>query len=116
MVDWDGPLTEAFERATTYLAGLPERPVGPRATATELRQALGGELPTGPSEPRDVIAHLAKGVEEGLLPSGSGRFFGFVFGGATPAALAADWLTTVWDQNAGLYAAAPAAVVVEEVA
>ncbi|MFG1627085.1 pyridoxal phosphate-dependent decarboxylase family protein [Kribbella sp. NPDC049227] len=115
MVDWDGPLTEAFERATTYLAGLPERPVGPRATAAELRQALGGELPTGPGEPRDVIAHLAKGVEDGLLPSGSGRFFGFVFGGATPASLAADWLTTTWDQNAGLYAASPAAAVVEEV-
>jgi len=115
MVDWDGPLTEAFERATTYLAGLPERPVGPRVTAAELRQALGGELPTGPSEPRDVIAHLAKGVEDGLLPSGSGRFFGFVFGGATPAALAADWLATTWDQNAGLYAASPAAAVVEEV-
>ncbi|MGY4772871.1 pyridoxal phosphate-dependent decarboxylase family protein (plasmid) [Kribbella sp. CWNU-51] len=116
MVDWEGPLTEAFERATTYLTGLPERRVGPRATAGELHDALGGPLPTGPSDPRDVVAHLAKGVEDGLLPSGSGRFFGFVFGGATPAALAADWLTTVWDQNAGLYAAAPAAAVVEEVA
>ena len=116
MVDWEGPLTEAFERATTYLTGLPERRVGPRATAAELHEALGGPLPTGPSDPRDVVAHLAKGVEDGLLPSGSGRFFGFVFGGATPAALAADWLTTVWDQNAGLYAAAPAAAVVEEVA
>ncbi|WP_329484304.1 aminotransferase class V-fold PLP-dependent enzyme [Kribbella sp. NBC_01484] len=116
MVDWEGPLTEAFERATTYLTGLPERRVGPRATAAELHDALGGPLPTGPSDPRDVVAHLAKGVEDGLLPSGSGRFFGFVFGGATPAALAADWLTTVWDQNAGLYAAAPAAAVVEEVA
>ncbi|WP_405071136.1 aminotransferase class V-fold PLP-dependent enzyme [Kribbella sp. NBC_01510] len=116
MVDWEGPLTEAFERATTYLTGLPERRVGPRATAAELRDALGGPLPTGPSDARDVVAHLAKGVEDGLLPSGSGRFFGFVFGGATPAALAADWLTTVWDQNAGLYAAAPAAAVVEEVA
>jgi glutamate/tyrosine decarboxylase-like PLP-dependent enzyme len=116
MVDWEGPLTEAFERATMYLTGLPERRVGPRATAAELHDALGGPLPTGPSDPRDVVAHLAKGVEDGLLPSGSGRFFGFVFGGATPAALAADWLTTVWDQNAGLYAAAPAAAVVEEVA
>ena len=51
-----------------------------------------------------------------MLPSGSGRFFGFVFGGAIPAALAADWLTVAWDQNAGLYAAAPAAAVVEKVA
>jgi glutamate/tyrosine decarboxylase-like PLP-dependent enzyme len=113
--NWEGPLTEAFERASTYLAGLKERRVGPRATATELHKALGGDLPDGPSDPRDVIAHLAKGVEDGLLPSGSGRFFGFVFGGATPAALAADWLTTAWDQNAGLYVASPAAAVVEEV-
>ncbi|MEI8409735.1 MULTISPECIES: pyridoxal phosphate-dependent decarboxylase family protein [unclassified Kribbella] len=114
--DWEGPLGEAFERATTYLKDLPERPVGPRATAAELRHALGGELPQQPTDPQEVIAHLAKGVEDGLLPSGSGRFFGFVFGGATPAALAADWLTTVWDQNAGLYAASPAAAVVEEIA
>ncbi|MEU4603773.1 aminotransferase class V-fold PLP-dependent enzyme [Kribbella sp. NPDC023972] len=116
MTDWKGPLGEAFERAITYLDGLPERRVGPRATAAELHQALGGALPRQPTDPQEVIAQLAKGVEDGLLPSGSGRFFGFVFGGATPAALGADWLTTVWDQNAGLYAASPAAAVVEEVA
>ncbi|MGW5187819.1 pyridoxal phosphate-dependent decarboxylase family protein [Kribbella sp. NPDC004138] len=116
MVDWEGPLTEAYERATAYLEELPERRVGPRATAGELREALGGPLPAGPTDPRKVIARLAEGVEDGLLPSGSGRFFGFVFGGATPASLAADWLTTTWDQNAGLYAASPAAAVVEEVA
>ncbi|MFF0345211.1 pyridoxal phosphate-dependent decarboxylase family protein [Kribbella sp. NPDC004875] len=115
MVDWEGPLGEAYERATKYLAGLPERRVGPRATADELRKALGEELPAGPSDPREVVARLADGVEDGLLPSGSGRFFGFVFGGATPASLAADWLTTTWDQNAGLYAASPAAAVVEDI-
>ncbi|MDX6237533.1 MAG: hypothetical protein QOG10_2348, partial [Kribbellaceae bacterium] len=40
--DWKGPLTEAFERASSYLRGLPARPVGPRVTADELRKALGG--------------------------------------------------------------------------
>jgi glutamate/tyrosine decarboxylase-like PLP-dependent enzyme len=114
--DWNGALSEAFERASAYLAGLPERPVGPRATAAELREALGGPLPDKPSDPRDVVAALADAAERGLLPSGSGRFYGFVFGGATPAALGADWLTTIWDQNAGLYAASPAAAVAEEVA
>ncbi|HZX05830.1 pyridoxal phosphate-dependent decarboxylase family protein [Kribbella sp.] len=115
MVDWEGPLTEAYERATTYLGGLPERRVGPRASAAELRAKLGGPLPGGPSDPREVVARLAAGVEDGLLASGSGRFFGFVFGGATPASLAADWLTTAWDQNAGLYAASPAAAVIEDI-
>ncbi|TDW70286.1 pyridoxal phosphate-dependent decarboxylase family protein [Kribbella pratensis] len=115
MVEWEGPLSEAYERALTYLENLPERRVGPRATSKELHEALGGPLPTGPTDPREVVEHLAKGVDDGLLPSGSGRFFGFVFGGATPASLAADWLTTVWDQNAGLYAASPAAAVVEDV-
>lgn len=114
--DWNGPLLEAYERATEYLAALPERPVGPRVTADDLRKALGGSLPEHPNDACEVVRELAEAAEPGLLPSGSGRFFGFVFGGATPAAMAADWLTAAWDQNAGLYAASPAAAVAEEVA
>jgi glutamate/tyrosine decarboxylase-like PLP-dependent enzyme len=114
--DWKGPLGEAFDQALAYLDGLPERPVGSRASLQELRAALGGPLPEGPADARQVVAALAAAAEPGLVASTSGRFFGFVIGGATPAALAADWLTGAWDQNAGLHAAGPAAGVVEEVA
>jgi glutamate/tyrosine decarboxylase-like PLP-dependent enzyme len=114
--NWKAPLGEAFDRALMYLEGLPDRPVHSTASLAELRAALGGPLPEVSADSREVIAALATAAEPGVLPSSSGRFFGFVVGGATPAAVAADWLTSVWDQNAGLYVLGPAASVVEEVA
>jgi glutamate/tyrosine decarboxylase-like PLP-dependent enzyme len=114
--DWKGPLGEALDQALAYLEDLPDRPVAGRARLAELRAALGGPLPKRPLDPREVVAELARAAEPGVVASGGGRYFGFVVGGATPAALAADWLTSAWDQNAGLYVLGPAASVVEEVA
>jgi glutamate/tyrosine decarboxylase-like PLP-dependent enzyme len=85
------------------------------ADVTELTAALGGPLPEEPVDPHAVLAALVEAVEPGLVATASGRYFGFVIGGAVPAAVAADMLTSVWDQNAGLYAGGPAAAVVEEV-
>ena len=114
--DWAGPLAEAYDHALAYLTGLPDRPIGSSASLEELRASLDMPLPESPGDPREVIASLAAAAEPGLVATPSGRFFGFVIGGATPAALAADWLTATWDQNAGLYILGPAAAVVEEAA
>ena len=64
----------------------------------------------------DVIDFLAKEAEPGLMAMPSGRFFGWVIGGTLPAALAADWLVSAWDQNAGLRYATPATAAIEEAA
>ncbi len=105
----------AAERAERYLDGLGERPVGARSSFAELRAALQGPLPEDGAPPEAAVARLADGVEAGLVASAGPRYFGFVIGGSVPAALAADWLTSAWDQNAGLTATSPAAMAVEDV-
>ena len=102
--------------AADFLESLGERPVWPPATVDELRAAFGGPLPQEPMEAREVVAGLAEAASGGLVAEPGGRYFGFVIGGSVPAALAADWLTSTWDQNAGLYVCSPAGSVVEEVA
>jgi glutamate/tyrosine decarboxylase-like PLP-dependent enzyme len=116
MTDRDDLLKRTAELAAGFLDRLPDRPVWPPVDLTELRAALGGPLPEHSEEPRLVVETLSAVAEPGLVGSAGPRYFGFVVGGGVPAALAADWLTSAWDQNAGLYALSPSAAVVEEVA
>ncbi len=109
-------LGRVADLARQFLETLPHRPVGARADLHSLRTALGGALPAAGTDPTAVIEHLAGAADPGLVASAGPRYFGFVIGGSVPAALAADWLVSAWDQDAGLYACGPAAAVVEDVA
>ena len=92
----------AIGHARDWLASLPERPVPAQASVDELVAIFDGPLPESPADPVEVIETLGREAPRGLVAMGSGRFFGFVIGGAHPAALAADWLVSAWDQNAGM--------------
>jgi glutamate/tyrosine decarboxylase-like PLP-dependent enzyme len=108
--------TRTAQIAVEWLRSLDRRPIAESATVDELRSSLGGPLPVSPVDPLAVVEELARAAEPGLVAIPSGRYFGFVIGGGLPAAVAADWLTSVWDQCPGFYACGPAASVVEEVA
>ncbi len=109
-------LRRTAELAADYLESLDSRPVYPSARLGDLLPALDSPLPDGPSEPDHVIEQLVAGMDPGVVASQSGRYFGFVVGASLPAALAADWLVSTWDQNLGLVALGPSAVVVENTA
>src|SRR5690348_6109466 len=113
------PFREVLERtlahALAYLEHLEDTPVGATASLAELRQRFGGQLPNAGAEATQVIDELVADAAGGIVGSAGGRFFGWVIGGSLPAALAADWLTAAWDQNAASYACAPAETVIEEV-
>jgi glutamate/tyrosine decarboxylase-like PLP-dependent enzyme len=112
----ESTLRVALKSALDYLDGLEDLPVATTTSAATLRARLGRDLSDDGMEPDDVIRELAAAVQGGIMGSASGRFFGWVIGGTLPAAIAADWLTSVWDNNAALHSTAPAAAVVEEVA
>ncbi|MGW2273211.1 pyridoxal phosphate-dependent decarboxylase family protein [Streptomyces yangpuensis] len=112
----EAALRRAHDHAVRWLASLSERRVPARASVEEIVRALGTELPDSPGSPADVVDLLATACEPGLTAFPSGRFYGFVVGGTEPAALAADWLVSAWDQNSVMRAASPAYAAAEEVA
>jgi glutamate/tyrosine decarboxylase-like PLP-dependent enzyme len=108
-------LNVAAAHAAKYLETVRTRPIGTTATVEELRLRLAKPLPETGMAPEKVIDELVRDADGGILGSASGRFFGWVIGGTLPVAIAADWLTSTWDQNAASNLTAPAEAVVEEV-
>ena len=108
-------VARAGGHAVTFLDGLAARPVARPIDADALRAAFGGPLPEVGTDSASVIDALVAAAEPGLVASAGPRYFGFVTGGAVPAAVGADWLTAAWDQLAVLGVSSPAAAVCEEV-
>jgi glutamate/tyrosine decarboxylase-like PLP-dependent enzyme len=115
-VDETEALTNAARHAKRYLTSVADAPVFARTDVATLRDRLGGPLPESPTDAAAVVDDLVRATQGGLVASTGPRYFGFVVGGATTAAVAADWLATAWDQNAAAYPLSPAGSVVEEVA
>jgi glutamate/tyrosine decarboxylase-like PLP-dependent enzyme len=113
--DFDRALGAARRLAEDYLDGLRERPVAREVDPAELAAALDEPLPEKGCDPAEALAEWWRRAEPGIVASPGPRFFGFVNGGATPAALAGDWLASALDQNAGLWLCSPAAAETEAV-
>jgi len=108
-------LSRAAQLAADYLDRLPQRPVGVTATPADLAARLATRLPDIGLDPLSILEQQVAALDPGLIASAGPRYFGHVISGAHPAALAMDWMTASWDQNAVLYATSPANAVVEEV-
>ncbi len=109
-------LLDTAHRAADFLESLPERPVNSRASLADLRRDLAAPLPEDGAGAEATIARLAAAADPGIVATAGPRYFGFVIGGSHPAALAADWLSSAWDQNAAMYVMSPAVAVIEETA
>ena len=109
-------LRDAASRSIAYLDSLAERRVSPSADAVAALSALDVALPEDGVEPAAMLAQLDELVSPATMAIAGPRFFGFVMGGSLPATVAASWLGTAWDQNAGLYKATPGVAILEEVA
>ncbi|WP_426210850.1 pyridoxal phosphate-dependent decarboxylase family protein [Massilia sp. TWP1-3-3] len=108
-------LERALSHSLAHLDSLDLAPVAASASLETLRERLAKPLNRASMAPEAVIDELVRDTAGGITGSAGGRFFGWVIGGALPAALAADWLTGAWDQNAASFGCAPAEAVIEEV-
>jgi glutamate/tyrosine decarboxylase-like PLP-dependent enzyme len=113
--DMKALLEETAARSARYLAAVGGMRVAPQPQDIARLERLGGPLPQNPSDPKETLALLDDIGSPATVAATGGRYFGFVIGGALPAAVAANWLAGIWDQNAALSVMSPVAAKIEEI-
>lgn len=114
--EYRNALDVAHRHAVAWLDSVEERPIRPEVDVDGVLARLDRTLPEGGTDAAAVVEEMAEASAPGLMGMGSSRFYGLVIGGAYPAALAADWLVSAWDQNTGSRQPTPATAALEEVA
>jgi glutamate/tyrosine decarboxylase-like PLP-dependent enzyme len=109
-------LKRTAEAARQHFAQLDQLPAGGTARRDEATRHFVGELPEDGNGSLAALTDLMTHGVEAATNSAGPRFFHFVTGGSTPAALAADWLTSTLDNNAGLWVSSPLGAKLEQVA
>jgi len=115
VLDGADVLSLAAERAMRYVSAVRQRKVAPEQRDIQAMEEFRETFPEGPSDPKSVVAMLDELGSPATVASAGGRYFGFVIGGAVPAALGANWLAGAWDQDAALRVMSPIAAELEEV-
>ncbi len=108
-------LLNTSDKAIKYREEIVNRSVAPTPAAIERLQEFDFPLPNDSTNPEKVIEMLDEIGSPATIGISGNRFFGFVIGGSLPAAVAANWLSTAWDQNAGLFIGSPIGTVLEEI-
>jgi glutamate/tyrosine decarboxylase-like PLP-dependent enzyme len=111
----DDVLGMASDRARRYAREIGERRVSPSDEGIAALARFHEPFPERPTDPRAVVATLDEIGSPATMATTGGRYFGFVNGGALPAAVAANWLAGAWDQNAALRVMSPVAAELEDV-
>jgi glutamate/tyrosine decarboxylase-like PLP-dependent enzyme len=109
-------LRDACDRSLAYLGGVADRPVAPAPAAVARLTEFEAELPAAGLPPSEVLRRLDDIGSPATVASNGPRYFGFVTGGALPAAQAASWLSAAWDQNSALTVMSPVAARLNDVA
>ena len=116
MNDPDDLFAAAAQAMARFRATVDERPVAPPVDFETIRDGFGPTLPLDPSPPEDVLSDLIQAADPGITATAGPRYFGFVIGGALPAATTADMMALAWDQPAFNATLSPASIAAEQVA